>query len=369
MPTLHDLPTPCLVVDKPRVERNIAEVAAFARRVGRDLRPHVKTHKCPVLGRWQMAAGAAGLTVATAWEAEVFSSVSPSLFLARSSVGRAALDRLSALRRRGVDLVVGVDSLAAAAALSEAALAAGTDFAVRIEVDTGQARCGIAPEAGAEFARGLARLAGVRLEGIFTHEGHVYTFDAPEGLRSAAHRVAGLMAECADAIRADGHHLATVSVGATPARYETARHDAVTEMRPGNYVFFDQTQLLLGVATEEQCAASVLATVISIPQSGLVVIDAGRKAVSTDGMGRESLGLVVGFPEVTFRSASEEHGMLDWPAHVTAPRIGQTLRVIPYHICPVVNLFDELVLVEGEEIVDVLPIEARGYGPVPFARP
>ncbi len=362
--TIHDLVTPCFLVDKARVLHNIAEVADFARRADTVVRPHVKTHKCPEIARWQMAAGAAGLTVATPWEAEVFARVTPSLFIARSSIGRPALARLTALRRAGAELLVGVDTREGAEALSEAATAAGCALGVRIEIDTGQARCGVRPEAAPELARAISPLPGVTLEGIFTHEGHLYSFDGLEGRHAAAARVAALMAECAETLRRDGHEIASVSVGATPARYETGRHAAVTEIRPGNYVYYDHTQILLGAAREEDCAATVLATVVSIPQKGLVVIDAGRKAVSTDGMARESLGLVVGRPEVQFRGASEEHGMLDWPEHVPLPRMGDLLRVIPHHVCPVANLFDELVVVEGETVLEVLPVEARGYGPV-----
>lgn len=363
MATVNDLPTPTMLIDIAVMERNIASVAAFAREIGRDLRPHAKTHKCLAIARRQIAAGAVGLTVSCPWEAEVLAEATDSVFVARPCVRETNVARLTSLALRGVRVIVGVDSYEGASNLETAAAAAGLTTEVRIEVDSGQGRCGVRPEDARDLARRIAQLDHLQLEGIFSHEGHVYTLEGPGGVESVAARVGVVMNQVASELRDDGHDIRAVSVGSTPSIYFTPTMGGVTEFRPGTYVFNDQTQMLLGSATEEQCAASVLTTVISLPEPGQVVTDAGTKAVAADGMGRQSLGAVVGLPLVHFTRASEEHGILQWPAHLPQPRVGDLLRIIPYHICPAINLYRELVFVEGDRVVDIQPVDAQGHGP------
>jgi D-serine deaminase-like pyridoxal phosphate-dependent protein len=362
LPTLSQLPTPLMIIDVDVMDRNIQALADFAEEIDRDVRPHIKTHKSLALARRQLDAGAVGLTVATAWEAEVFSGLCDDLFIARSMADPVALDRLAALAASGVRIIVGVDGEVPVAALGRAAATHSAQIEVRIEIDSGQHRCGVEPAQAAALARRVAGTDALALEGIFTHEGHVYSVSGPGGVDSVAKRVAGAMSQAAEAIRSDGHALPTVSVGSTPARFATPRYEGITEMRPGTYVFNDATAMLLGAAEEAECAAAVLATVISVPGGRQVVVDAGRKAMASDGVPRESVGHVIGCPGARFHKASEEHGIIEWPEDQALPREGERLRIIPFHICPAINLHDELVLVQGHEIVQIVPIDARGYG-------
>lgn len=362
--TTHDLPTPCLLVERGRLEANIARMAGHAREHRVRLRPHVKTHKCLSIARMQLDAGASGLTVATPWEAEVFAAVSSDLFLARSLADGPGIARVVRLARRGIGLLVAVDSLDAAEALAREAAAAGVEIGVRVEVDTGQRRCGVPPDDCVAFARAVAEMDGLVLEGLFTHEGHTYQLPNVPEREAEARRVAHALCSCAAELRAAGHALPSVSVGSTPARLAMAGLAGVTELRPGNYVFHDETQVRLGAASLDDCAATVLATVVSLPRPGVVVLDAGRKALSTDGLTAGSMGIVLEAPTARFVGASEEHGMVEWPQDAELPTIGARVRVVPYHSCPVTNLFDEIVLVEGDAVLAVWPVEARGYGPV-----
>jgi len=364
LPSLHDLPTPAMLVDVDVMEHNLTELADFAREIDRQVRPHTKTHKCPALGRRQLELGAVGLTVATAWEAEVFAAVTNDLFVARSMLDHVALKRLAALASRGTRMIVGVDSVEGVEALSRAATAYGAHMEARIEIDSGQNRCGVAPAEAAPLARHIRAAPHLDLDGIFTHEGHVYSVTGPGGVDSVAKRVAAAMEVAANAIRAENMEVRSVSVGSTPARFVTPRYEGITEMRPGTYIFNDLTAILLAAARPEDCAASVLTTVISQPCGRRVVVDAGRKALGSDGVARESVGYILEHPRAKFRAASEEHGIIDWHEDEELPRLGDRLRVVPYHVCPAVDLHDELVMVRGEEILDILPIEARGYGPL-----
>ncbi len=362
MRTILDLPTPCLLVDVDRLETNIRTLADFARSVGRAVRPHAKTHKSHWVAERQIAHGAVGLTVATPWEAEVFAPLGAGLFLARSVAGAPSIRRLVSLKRAGGDLILSTDSVDGARELSAAFDAAGLQAPVRIEIDVGQARCGVRPEQARALAREIDGLAGLRLEGVFTHEGHVYSVEGPDALPAFAQRVANLMAGVAADLTADGHGPLTVSVGATPSRYEIAKLEGITELRPGSYVYYDRTHVLLGAADESDCAATILTTVISVPNPGQAVVDAGRKALGSDGIARECVGVLPDQPRADFRRASEEHGLIDWPEDEPPPRVGDRFRVIPFHVCTAVNLPDEIVLVRGDEVVGFEPIEARGYG-------
>ncbi len=362
MRTTADLPTPCLLVDADRLEENVRTLAEIARSVGRSVRPPIKTHKCHWIAPRQVAHGAIGLSVATPWEAEVFAREHRSLFIARSVASAPCIRRLVAVLASGVELILSADSVECATQLSDAVSAAGLETPIRIEIDAGEGRCGVRPEAARDLARQVSRLPGLRLEGIYTHEGHVYSVDGPEALQSFAERVAGLMGQVVADLSDDGHGPLSVSVGATPSRYEIARLEGITELRPGSYVYYDRTHVLIGTAEESDCAATVLTTVISVPSPGQVVVDAGRKALGSDGVSRECIGVLVGRPRASFRRASEEHGLVDWPEDEPEPRVGDRFRVIPFHACTAANLHDEIVLVRGDEIVGIEPIEARGYG-------
>ena len=360
--TIDDLRTPCLLVEESVLRRNIDELAAAIGPLGCAVRPHVKTHKCPRIARMQLEAGAVGLTVATAWEAVVFSSVSDDIFVARSQADPHALRLIVRLATLGKRMIVGVDCAEGVRLLADAAAAAGLRVEVRIEVDTGQERCGVSPEGALRLARAVAGESSLELEGIFSHEGHIYTSEAPDPVRAVASECAGIMAEAAALLRGDGHAVPTVSVGATPTRTETPRHGGITEVRPGTYALNDYTQVLLGTASFADCAATVLSTVVSVHEDGRVVVDAGHKALAADGAKKSAYGVVAGTPPIVCGRASEEHGILAWPGAL--PVVGSRVRIVPYHVCPAVNLHRELALVDGSSVVEIATIAASGYGPL-----
>jgi D-serine deaminase-like pyridoxal phosphate-dependent protein len=348
---VDEFETPALIVDAARMRANIDAMAAVARESGVALRPHAKTHKMPEVGALQLAAGAAGLTVAKLGEAEVFADAGcEDLVIAYPLVGESKLARLAALARRA-RVSVAVDSLEVAEAIS----AAGAEVGVRIEVDSGQHRAGVAPGDVAELARAIAALPGLRLEGVLTHEGHAY---ATDDLAAATHAVAELMARAgADT----GVRDPVVSLGSTPTARLAAREPGVTEIRPGTYVFHDRTQVAHGAARPEDCAATVLATVVSRPAPDRAVVDAGTKALSSDrlnapGAPADFGALTSGWPVVR---ASEEHGVVAVPPGGEL-RVGERVRIVPNHVCPVVNLFDEAVVVEDGAVVATWRVAARG---------
>jgi D-serine deaminase-like pyridoxal phosphate-dependent protein len=357
---LEDLPTPAPLVDLDVVERNLARMQERARAAGVHLRPHAKTHKSQRIGRMQIAAGARGLTVAKTSEAEVFADLGfDDLFIAYTVVGEDKARRLLALSDR-VRLTVGVDSLEGARTLGSVFARAGRRLTVRLEIDPGFHRAGVLPEDTVALAKRIADVPGLELAGVFTHAGQGYGGPTPADVARIGAEEARLAAETARAIRDAGLPAADVSVGSTPTAAAAMTGSGVTECRPGTYVFNDRCQVALGSAAVEDCALTILATVVSVPAPDRAVLDAGSKTLSSDPArpAPDGFGLVRGRTTRIAR-VSEEHGVL-----AVAPgesfRVGERVRVLPNHACAAVNLHDALVAVRGNRVVETIPVQARG---------
>lgn len=360
MQVLDTLDTPSLLVDLDVLEANISKVQSIADRHGVTLRPHVKTHKTPLLAHKQLAAGAVGVTCAKLTEAEVFAQAGiGDIFIANEIIGPPKVEALLRLARC-VDLTVGVDSVDSAQPLSDAASAAGRTLQVRIEVDTGLGRCGVPPgEAAVRLAEKIAAMPGLALDGLFIHEGHAGRAESREELQRIALQAGRDAVQTAEAIRRAGIPCESVSVGSSPCKDVTPTVPGVTEMRPGTYIFNDVMQIAAGAATEAECALTVLCTVVSRPARDRVIVDAGSKTMAGDAAAKLGFGRVVGRPDIEFHYANEEHGFLRVPEDSDL-RVGDRLRIIPTHVCTCVNLHDELALVRGGEIEAIVPIAARG---------
>jgi D-serine deaminase-like pyridoxal phosphate-dependent protein len=360
MSSIHDLETPAPLVDIDVVERNIAGMAERARLSGVRLRPHAKTHKVLEIGRLQLRAGAAGLSLAKTGEAEVFAAAGfDDLFLAYPIVGAGKARRLLALAER-VRLAVGVDSAEGARSLSEAFRAAGRRLDVRLKVDVGFHRVGVAPEQAARVAGEIAALPGLRLTGVFTHAGHSYLRETPASVAEVGRAEGETLASVAEELRAARLPVEVVSVGSTP----TARHAmaiaGVTECRPGNYVYHDASQVGLRTCAIEDCALTVLATVVSVPAPDRAVLDAGTKTLSSDPLRPQpgGYGWILG-RRSRLERLSEEHGVMA-VAEGESFRVGDRVRVLPNHACVVSNLHERVFVVRGERLEGEWRVAARG---------
>jgi D-serine deaminase-like pyridoxal phosphate-dependent protein len=354
-----ELDTPIVLVDLDRLERNIERMAALARRHGVALRPHVKTHKSIAIAQRQIAAGAVGLTTAKLDEAAVFANAGfGDLFIAYELVTGTKLERATALARR-VKLSFGVDSPEGIDAAAASARQAGTTLRVRIEIDSGLHRCGVPPEGAAALAGRIAARPELELEGVFTHAGHAYAAGSAKELDRIGEEEAQSVLRAAQLIGS----VQVVSVGNTPTATRTIAQPGVTEARPGNYVFYDGMQVALGAAGAADCALTVAATVISRPEPGRAVVDAGAKTLGLDrgAHGTSSLpnyGSLVGTEGAVVR-LSEEHGVLQLPASSDL-RVGEPVRILPNHACAVANLADAYTVLRADLVVDRWPIDAAG---------
>ncbi len=354
--------TPALIVSEEILHRNIAEMASFARSHDVNLRPHMKTHKTPQIARLQLQAGAIGITCAKVGEAEVMIDQAgvEDVLLAYPTVGESKFRRILALLDRA-RVVVGVDSIEATEALGRLATQQDRTVDVFIEVDTGHHRSGVpAGEPAVAFAQQVARQRGLRLCGVFTHEGQANSAPADEieGIALAAGRA---MVETAEAIRNRGIELETVSVGSTPAALYTPTVPGITEMRPGTYVFNDNSAFRFGRLGVGDCAARFAATVVSRTSASHCIVDTGSKSLAMDpSKAHPGHGYIVGHPDATIVKLSEEHGEVQIPDGEAGFAIGDRLEIIPNHICPTVNLMDEMFLVRDGHVVDSWKIAARG---------
>jgi D-serine deaminase-like pyridoxal phosphate-dependent protein len=350
--------TPALVVDIDRVDAAIERMATAMRERSVALRPHAKTHKSVEVGRRQVAAGAAGLTVGTIGEAEVFVDGGlDDLFIAYPMVplGPKA-ERLRAVARRA-RLRLGIDSVVGAHAVADAL---GDDrelVSVLVEIDCGGRRSGVAPADAGPVAAAAAHL-GLSVIGVFTHGGHGY--HGPDARDGAAEDEVRGLTMAANSLGDAGVEATVVSAGSTPTALDSAR-GAVTEERPGTYVFGDRQQVALGSIAPDAPAAVIAARVVSVnPAARRFVIDAGAKTLTKD-----APAYLPGFasiPEVgaVVDRVSDYHGVCEVPEGGALPEIGQVVLAVPNHICPVVDLFASFLVARGGEIVDTWRVDARG---------
>jgi D-serine deaminase-like pyridoxal phosphate-dependent protein len=362
--SLEALETPALLVDGERLERNLREMADLCRAHGKALRPHVKSHKTVEIAARQRELGAVGLTAAKLGEAEVFVDAGfDDVLVAYPLVGELKLRRLLALARRARVSTV-VDDLAAAAELAAAARAAATTIEVLVKLDLGMHRVGVPATEVDRFAHAVAQLDGVRLRGVCVHEGQTYGERDPARRRALARRLVGELVAIAQRLRGQGLAIEVVSSGATPAVHDVLDIDGLTEVRPGNYVFYDAMQAALGVVPEDRCALSVLASVVSHASETRAIVDAGAKALTLDrgvhGLDvLEGYGRVQGRDDLEIAALSEEHGWLR-VAPGSGLRVGARIAIVPNHACAVVNNFDVLTLVRRGALVEQWAVAARG---------
>jgi len=386
---IQDLPTPCLLIDEARMENNLARMQARAKGNRVALRPHLKTHKSIDLGRRQLDMGAVGVTVAKPAEAEIFVNEGfTDVRIAYPSVSQDHFDRISELMDRAT-VSFCVDTWEGASAASTYFNARGHNASILVEIDTGYGRCGVpwnAPES-ISFVQRLATLPGLNIIGILTHAGNAYAGGdgvSGESTRDYVQRVANeerdrmlaFAISLYDAgIRLPDRKKFEISIGSTPTmsafRNASAGGFEITEIRVGNYIFNDAIQVKLGSANMQDCALTVMSTVVSRHRDKQsqerLFLDAGRKVFTSDtGFDTDGFGVILHsartmtpLPHARLTGLSEEHGWLRVTGGSTLA-VGDRVRVVPNHACVVMNLQDTAHIVSGENVVKTIQIDARG---------
>ncbi|HLH31367.1 MAG TPA: DSD1 family PLP-dependent enzyme, partial [Terriglobia bacterium] len=339
MKKIHDLPTPCLVLDLDRFESNLEKMTRFTREHRIGLRPHAKTHKCVNIARRQMQQGALGICAATIAEAEVMQRGGiRGLLITGEMVGEPKISRLINVVRQAPETMVVVDNVANVTDLQRAAANAGIRLSVLIDLDIGQNRTGIEPgEPALQLARAIEASMNLDLKGICAYAGHAAHVVGFEHRRAASRQALSRALETRDLLKKDGHNVEILSGASTGTYNIDADIQGMTEMQSGSYVFMDVEYRRIGgssgaVYEDFAPALCVLSTVIHRSGSKAIV-DAGIKALATDrGFGPEVLGM----GDLRYEFAGDEHGRLTGGDI----RLGDRLRLIIPHCDPTVNLYD-----------------------------
>jgi D-serine deaminase-like pyridoxal phosphate-dependent protein len=358
----HILSTPALTIDLNVVERNLDRMAALCRERGLKLRPHIKTHKTPEVAQMQLDRGAIGLTVAKVGEAEVMAAGGFDDFLLAFPVwGTETLRRLAALASSH-RVLISLDNEATAQELSRAMSLQGASIGVLVEFDAGLGRCGLEPgPACVELAQRVEKLPGLNFRGLMTYFGSIW--GSEEERQAETRRVVGRVERALAAFDEAGMPVEIVSGGSTPSASLTRCIPGVTEIRPGTYVYNDLNTYYQGVCRLEDCAARVLATVVSTAVPGRAIIDAGSKTFSSDLLGsgpKSGHGYIVEAPDAKLFKLNEEHGYIDITNSTHHFEVGEMVSVIPNHVCTCVNMQDEVFLRRDQQVVGSWRVAARG---------
>jgi 3-hydroxy-D-aspartate aldolase len=358
------LATPCLLLDVDAFEHNLAAMMDLAQRYRRQVRPHVKAHKCATIGRRQLEAGAVGLCCATVREAEVMAEAGLEGILVTSPVtAPAMIERLAQAHARVGDLAVVVDSAAGVEALARG-IGAGRPLGVLVEIDVGQSRTGVTrPEDAVRLARRIEELPQLRYRGVQAYYGHLQHVPAHVDRKAKAAEQWARLRLFLDALSADGLPPEIVTGGGTGTHLLDLEEGPFTEIQPGSYLFMDKQygaiELAPGGSAPFRTSLTVATRVISANQPNLAVVDAGFKAMATDaGPALVAGGTAAG---AAYQFMGDEHGGLRFGAGAVRPAVGDLVTLVAPHCDPTVNLHDWFHVMKDGRLVDIWRIDARGY--------
>ncbi|MFV0337265.1 MAG: alanine racemase [Chthoniobacterales bacterium] len=360
---IDELETPVLLVDLDCMERNLADMAAYCSAHNISLWPHTKTHKSISIAQRQLELGAAGLTVAKSREAEVMAKAGGKRILVAYPIwGDKKWQRLAEFAEDN-EITVALDSVETACGLAREARKSGVRFNALVDLDLGMLRTGVSsPLEAVELAKELDGLPELDVQGLFTYYGHVW--GRPADQDSALCEMSATVEETLHLFDKAGISRARVSGGSTPTAKASHRIYGQNETRPGTYVFYDRNYTGIDVCSREECALTVLTSVVSCRVPGKAVVDAGSKTMSGDlwlsGDGKGYGWILEHSPEIVFSKMSEEHGHLDILSGAKTLKVGDRLRIIPNHVCTTVNQHDFYLGIRNGVVEKVFFTDARG---------
>lgn len=354
--------TPAAIIDLDIVEANIRRTAEHNKQYGIQWRPHVKAHKCVALAHMQQELGCHGITCAKVSEALVMARGGiRDIFVAYPLIGQSKLRHLDELLDLCDHVVTLVNSVEGARALSELGVRRGQPIEVLIDIDGGIGRGGLQPGMPAlAFAQAIGDLPGIRMTGLMFYEGNIYRCKTDSEIAEAVRRNSETLMETAALLRAHGFDMHVLSMGSSYSARFPEQMQGVTEIRAGNIVFCDNSQLAAGLIRESDCALRVVAQVVSKPDAYHAIIDAGSKALTSDtGAYTKGYGHIVGHDDIEITKLNEEHGFI--ASQQPLPfSIGDRIEIIPNHACVIPNLNDDVYGVRGGRMDCLLHIDARG---------
>lgn len=346
---IDDIDTPAILIDLDVVEANLSRAQSYANDHGLALRPHVKTHRLPLFAKRQVELGAQGINCQKLGEAEVMADAGlTDILVTFNIIGAAKLDRLAALHSR-IKIAVVADNVPVIDGYTTRFTDPDHQLDVMVECDTGAGRNGVqSGEQALDLARRTTAAPGLRFAGLLTYP--------PSDPKATG----AWLAKAKQIIEDDGIAVPKVSSGGSPTLYAAHETGGIDEYRVGTYIYSDRMQVAAGLGTLEDCALSVLLTVASRPTETRATLDGGSKALAADVCAAPGHGHIIEYPDAILTKLSEEHTVVDVSACATKPMVGARVRVIPNHVCVVVNLFDKVHLIRGDTVEQVLDVAARG---------
>ena len=353
-----ELDTPALLIDLDIMETNIQKMATYFTHVSAELRPHVKTHKTPIIAHKQIAAGAIGVTCAKLGEAEAIVHAGiRDVLIANQIVGKQKIARLINLAKHS-EIMVAVDDAKNVQDISDAALEKGVTIRILVEVNIGMNRCGVEPgEAALTLAQQVCKSPNLKFEGLMGYEGH--TVAKPERLEreNATREAMQRLVDTKDYLKRHGIDVAIMSGGGTGTYDITGSFPEMTEVQAGSYVFMDSTYgKVEGVGEKFECSLSVLATVVSRPEQNRIIVDTGMKVLTKE----FGIPQPIGYKGIEMTSLSEEHGKMEILNGNVPLSPGDKLEILPTHCCTTVNLHDRYYGIRNDVVESVWNITARG---------
>ncbi len=359
---LEDLPTPALVVDQDALERNLAKMAAHVKAKGVGIRPHAKTHKCPILAKRQLALGALGICTAKVSEAEVMVDAGITNVLITSPLStRDKLARVVALAKRAPGLQVVVDHPQSLALYDEAARAAKLKLRVLIDLDTGTIRTGVTPGKPAlALAEAIGKSPALQLDGCQAYAGHVMHVAGHADRKQKSQAALAPCLETWQLLKKSGFEVPVFSGGGT-GTYDID-DGSMTDLQLGSYLFMDVQYQMIGdtsgpVFDDFEPSLFVLATAISQPVGGAITIDAGYKAFANEPDAKPRFRKLDG---LVYHYGGDEHGIIQYEGEARPLVLGQKTELIVSHCDPTVNLYDVIHPYRNGKVSELWPISARG---------
>jgi 3-hydroxy-D-aspartate aldolase len=359
----HDIPTPALLLDADRFERNLSRMAARVRDAGKELRPHAKTHRCPEIARRQVVAGALGVACAKLGEAEVMARAGVrGLLITTEVVAPSAVRRLTRLAGEAPDTMVVVDHPDNVRALARAATEDGVLLNVLVDVHVGARRTGVEPgEPALALGRLVAEQRHLRLRGLQGYAGQCAHVMGWAARRDASHAAMAPLMQTGASFEAASLPVEIVAGGSTGTYDIDLELSGLTELQAGSYCVMDLDYRRVGgrsgkALTDFEMAITVVATVVSVA-ADRAMVDAGLKAFSTD---KPFPPEPVERPGVEYGFAGDEHGRLSLTDPSRAPQLGERIEFFPPHCDPTFNLYDRVHVVRGARVEAVWEIAARG---------
>ena len=345
-----DLLTPCVVIEKSIVEKNLHTAQKIFDAMNINFRPHIKTHKIPVIAKWQIELGAKGINCQKISEAIPFVNAGiQDILITYNIMGTEKLNNLYDLSQK-CDLKVTADSAVCIKGLSETFSKNNGTVKVLVECDTGAGRCGVqSPEEALKLAELIDTSEGLEFYGLMTYPAP-YSEVKTEEFLSTTKKL----------IEEKNIDVKMITSGGTPSIFDAPKYSVITEYRAGTYIYCDRSLVTLGMCELSDCALTVQATVVSMPSDNRCIIDAGSKALTSDLLNQSDYGYIKQFSEAKIIGLSEEHGTVDLSNCTTKPRIGDIINIIPNHCCPVTNLYNTVTYVTGNTVLETYSVDARG---------